>query len=193
MSSPVVGYLSELGVSSRSHRLFSISLALGLSLGYLSLVGTCWEHHYLTRLTPPTPCSVMELKRMIFFLLRLSSWQELNVGESAGMLQRFCRARDDPQPPPPSPVFLLLLLLISFSLEWCHSLRERLSLPRWLCVPWAILVLHRRGQRAAVAEHRHQWDQWVMKWARWRDSRVLCHDLIWIIHFPCGNNAPRAD
>lgn len=92
----MVGFLSELGVSSRSHRLFSISLALGLSLGYLSLVGTCWEHHYLTRLTPPTPCSVMELKGMIFFLLRLSSWQELNVGASAGMLQRFCRARAPP-------------------------------------------------------------------------------------------------
>ena len=95
----MVGFLSGLGVSSRSHRLFSISLALGLSLGYLSLVGTCWEHHYLTRLAPPTPCSVMELKRMIFFLLRPSSWQELNVGASAGMLQRFCRARDDPPPP----------------------------------------------------------------------------------------------
>lgn len=62
-------------------------------------------------------------KGWIFFLLRLSSWQELNVAASAGMLQRFCRDRDHP------PTFLLL-----FSLEWCHSLGKWLSLPRWLFV-----------------------------------------------------------
>lgn len=43
------------------------------SLGYLSLVGTCREHHYLTRLTPPTPRSVMELKGWWVFFLPLAS------------------------------------------------------------------------------------------------------------------------
>lgn len=47
-------------------------------------------------------------ERMVFFLLRLSSWQKPNLGASAKMLQGFCSARDDPSPPslPPSPPHL---------------------------------------------------------------------------------------
>jgi len=55
----------------------------------------------------------MEFKGL-FFLLRLSSWQKLHVGASAGMLQRFCRARDD-RPPHNQPISFLLLISFLWS------------------------------------------------------------------------------
>lgn len=44
-----------------------------LSLFYPSLVGTCWEHHYLTRLTPPPFFSTRDVTARGRFLLPLAS------------------------------------------------------------------------------------------------------------------------
>lgn len=103
-SSPSLSF----SVSSTSH-LSAPAGSITISLVWLLLLfSSCWNW-----------------KGWFFFLLRLSSWQELNVAASAGMRQRFCRDRDTHPP-----TFLLLI----FSLEWCHSLGKWLSLPRWLCV-----------------------------------------------------------
>lgn len=90
--SPVVGLPSELCVVLHPRTLPPLSSSP-------SLVGTCWEHHYLTGLTPPT-LPAMKLKRMF----SLASWQEPTVGGSAGMRRRL-RA-DAPRPPK---IFLLFI------------------------------------------------------------------------------------
>lgn len=97
------------------------------SLSVSQLPLTCW--HLLGASISHSPGSSHSslslcdgIERMIFFLLRLSSWQKLNIGASTGMLQRFCRARNDPRPP-----HLLFFGVMSYS--W----REGPSLPRWLC------------------------------------------------------------
>lgn len=127
----------------------------------------------------------MELKGWFFFCLRLSSWQKQSVGASAGMLQRFCRARDNPRPPPPPPPLL-------FSLEWCHSLGESdcycqgdLCVLCALCKPNCAAQSKVRGQQStnALSVRPELWNSR-------NDSRLLCHHII--IHFLCSNNAPHA-
>lgn len=131
-----------------SHRLF-ISLVLSAT----SLVGTCWEHHYLTRLTPPTPRSVMELKGWFSPSCVRPLGRSWMFGHQLGC----CRGFVEPETTPPPHH-------ISFSLEWCHSLGESDCHCQGDCVYCALCKSHWfhcaarskvRGQQSEVSLMRH--------------------------------------
>lgn len=79
------------------------------------------------------------------------SWM---LGHQLGCCRGFVETET---PPPPHTQTRPIFLLFIFSLEWCHSLGEWLSLPRWLCVLctlWAMLMplcSTKQGQRASVS------------------------------------------
>lgn len=110
--SPVVGLLSELCLGVFSALTDSSPSPFALALGFLSLVGTCWEHHSLTpgRLLPLL--WLRDGNWAGFSCVRPLGWKELNAVASTGMLPRFCRVRDAPShlhppllPPPPHHLF----------------------------------------------------------------------------------------
>lgn len=143
-------------------------LHLPLSVSRLPL--TCWHLlgaslSHSAGSSYSSPSLTDGIGRMIFFLLRLYLWQRLNAGASAGMLQRFCRARDNPPPSHHHPRIVFLLLIIIFSLEWCHSLGETQSSPRWPCkcaLRWPTEATEHwsRGQTATSSRSPVRSDRW---------------------------------
>lgn len=132
-----------------------------LSLFYLSLVGTCWEHHYLTRLTPPPFFSTRNATARGRFLLPLASAHfgsgcmlGHQLGCCSGFFWFFFIRR-----PFSFPSTLISLLL--FYPEWCHSPEESDGHCQGDCMrfTWATAMppCHTgRSQRSALSPTPHQ-------------------------------------
>lgn len=107
------------------------------SLSYLVLVGTCWAHHYLTRLAPPPPprsCDGIERRILPLASVFLAAAECTGISWDA------------------AEVFAHPLLLIFFSLD-CHYQGDCVDSP--VCHSDATY----QGQRTT----RH-WDQCILMW-----------------------------
>lgn len=150
--------LGALGLSGLSETLLHLA---GLSLFYLSLVGTCWEHHYLTRLTPPPFFSTRDATARGRFLLPLASahfGSGCMLGHQLGCCSDFfCFFYTE--------TFLVSLhpnLPSLLSRVMSQPWREWWSLPRWL---HAVYMSH--GDAALP----HQGEVRGRRWAQHRTKR----------------------